>query len=427
MTEAVSAYQGDFNGLALVAIAHKDSFNRNGIYDERQQAYNDNPFRFAMMTKASLDWCQLNSWQPDIVHANDWQSSLAGFYLAEHFKHESFFTNTRSILTLHNAAYQMYCEQHELTYLGIDERFYTEQDFKQQDGLNLLKGSLGFTDGIVTVSPGYAQELKTELGGHGLADKINSLSQPFKGILNGSDESQWNPESDIYISSHFSASDLSGKQQCKLDLQQRLSLASEVSKPLLGVICRLTEQKGIDLLIPAFKQLMQANQCQIVVLGSGDEQLASELLELAENNQQNFKFINGYDIELSHQIEAGCDAFLMPSIFEPCGLNQIYSLRYGTLPLVRQVGGLKDTVCRLADDYTNRDQATGFMFLEANSTALLRELERLLAVYNQQPDVWQQLQQNAMQQRFSWQKAAQQYEQFYQLLLSQEKVAHPLI
>lgn len=426
-TVTVTARTGTHETLPVIAIEHAESFDRPGIYDDGHFAYPDNAHRFAIMSKAALDWCQQTDWCPDIVQANDWQAALACFYLAEHLSQEPFFAETRSVLSIHNGAYQMQCDAGWLAQLGIDQRFYTPNDFEDCGHLNILKGALGFADAVTTVSPGYASELVTPMGGHGLDFKYRKLQQPLIGILNGCDYDQWNPETDDWIFQNYTSIDEDGKAQCKQALQKELQLEVNPKTALLGSICRLTDQKGIHLLIPVILNLMQNHDCQFVMLGSGDEKLANQLSYIQRQYPHRFHFLNGYDTGLSHRIEAGIDAFLMPSVFEPCGLNQIYSLRYGTLPLVREVGGLQDTVCRLSQSQRNLKTATGFMFSELTEAALLEETNRMLDVYANKPTQWRAMQKNAMRQHFSWEKSAVKYEKLYRKVLKAPRVAHPLL
>lgn len=426
-TEQVTVHLGQHDSLEIISINHPASFDRDGIYDDGTDAYYDNPYRFSVMCKASLDFCKLDEWQPDIVHANDWQGAMACFYLAEHYGSDPFFENTRSVLSVHNGAYQMHCDPYWVDQIGIDGRFFSHHDFEDNGHLNLLKGGLGFADSVTTVSQGYASELITPTGGHGIDFKYRSLELPLEGILNGCDYDQWNPETDPWIAQQYATIDEPGKAACKRALQKELSLELDPDVPLLGTICRLVDQKGIHLLIPVILDLMQNQTCQVVMLGSGDKNLANQLKYIQRQYPHRFHFVDGYDTGLSHRIEAGADAFLMPSVFEPCGLNQIYSLRYGTVPLVREVGGLQDTVSRLSQSQRNLKSATGFMFTELTAQALLDETLRLLDVYQNKPAQWKMIQRNGMAKRFSWPKSATKYVSFYRKVLKRPKTPHPLL
>ncbi|MFG1498215.1 glycogen synthase [Saccharospirillum sp. HFRX-1] len=417
----IQARTGDNDGLPMVLIEHPESFERAGVYDDGYHAFDDNPRRFAILSKGALQWCLVNDWQPDIVHLNDWQSALGAYYLAEHFKDEPFFAQTRSLLTLHNGAYQGHADASWLQPLGIEARYFREDIFEDYGRINLLKGGIHFADGLNAVSPGYAEELVTDLGGHGLGRFFRARQQDLIGILNGCDYGQWSPETDPNIAAHFHNIDEPGKALCKAALQQEFGLA-ERPVPLLVSISRLTDQKGFHLLIPALEEILKEADIQVILLGSGDAELAARLHSLEQRFPLKVRFVEGYDMALSHRLEAGGDAFLMPSLFEPCGLNQIYSQRYGTLPLVREVGGLKNTVTALNDTATNHNNATGFSFLEPNSVTLQQALEQLISVFSQQPEVWQQMQRNAMAQRFEWLDSAQVYVDFYRLLLNKPRV-----
>lgn len=414
----MAAREGTDNGLRMVLLEHSASFDRTGIYDDGRFPYADNPLRFGLLSKGALQWCVDSDWQPDILHANDWQSALSCFYLAEHYRYDPFFSNTRSLLTLHNAAYQGQAPAHWLTTLGIHEQFFHPGAFEDFGRINLLKGGIRFAHGINAVSRGYAEELKTDLGGHGLGGLFRERADALVGILNGCDYGQWSPEIDPMIPARYKTPDDGGKAECKRRLQQELNLVERSDLPLLVSISRLADQKGFHLLIPALWEALRHHDFQVALLGSGDPDLAAHLHRLAQHFPERVSFIEGYDAALSHRLEAGGDGFLMPSIFEPCGLNQIYSLRYATLPLVRAVGGLKDTVEPLNGAHDNASTATGFMFNAPTEDALRLEIERLVGVYQHEPKLWLTMQRNAMEQRFEWQDAATQYVNTYRSLLA---------
>jgi starch synthase len=422
----ISFRTGSHHDIPIIAVQHAESFDRAGIYDDGQYGFDDNIKRFGILSKAALHWCKKDYWQPDIVHGNDWQSALAIFYLAEHYKNDDFFANTRSVLSLHNAAYQGHSSERWLPTVGVHEKFLNLDDFEDHGHVNLLKGALSFADSVCTVSPGYASELVTEEGGHGIHFKYQNLDN-FKGILNGCDYSQWSPETDPYLANSYANPDDDGKAKNKATLQKELNLPISSEIPLLVTICRLAEQKGIQIMIPMLWKLMSIQECQVAILGSGDQELSRQLDELQQHYPNRIRFIDGYDASLSHRMEAGGDAFLMPSIFEPCGLNQIYSLRYGTLPLVRSTGGLKDTVTRLSDSQRNSKSATGFAFDKINDEVFLQETLRMLDVFNNKPKLWKKMQHNAMAKRFDWESATKEYENLYFSVLSKPKRAHKLI
>ncbi|GGX38366.1 glycogen synthase GlgA [Saccharospirillum salsuginis] len=414
----MAARTGSHEGLPLVQLEHAESFDRPGIYDDGRWPYPDNARRFGLLSKGALQWCKDNDWRPDIVHANDWQAALCCFYLKEHFKYDTFFDNTRSLLSLHNAAYQGQVPASWLQPLGIHEQFFHPGAFEDFGQINLLKGGIRFADALCAVSPGYADELVTDLGGHGLGALFRDRSDALVGILNGCDYGQWSPETDPMIPATYTTPDEPGKAECKRRLQQEMGFA-ERDVPLLVSVSRLTDQKGFHLLIPTLWEVLRERDIQIALLGSGDPQLAAHLHRLANHFPDKVAFVEGYDNALSHRMEAGGDAFLMPSIFEPCGLNQIYSLRYGTLPLVRAVGGLKDTVVPLSATQRNTRSATGFMFEEPSEAALRAEIERMVDVYERNPKLWLAMQRNAMKQRFEWESAAREYLKTYRRMLGE--------
>lgn len=416
----MASRRGRQHGLDLVLLEHEGFFGRAGIYDDGEYPYSDNPVRFAHLCKGALQWCIDHQWQPDIVHANDWQAALTPFYLKEHYRKLPIFERTRSLLTLHNAAYQGQAPSHWLQPLGIHDQFFHPGAFEDNGQLNLLKGGLRFSDAINAVSPGYASELVTDLGGHGLAPIFRDRSKDLHGILNGCDYGQWSPVTDPLIPAQYSKPDEGGKANCKKHLQLELGLAPEPDTPLMVCISRLADQKGFQLLIPALWEVMRDENVQVAILGSGDRNTAAHLHRLNQHFDKRFAFVEGYDMALSHRIEAAGDAFLMPSIFEPCGLNQIYSLCYGTLPLVRAVGGLKDTVVPLNTQHRNSRSATGFMFEEPTAEALEAEIRRMLKVYREKPALWLSMQRNAMKQRFEWEGAAEQYVSLYRSMLSSD-------
>lgn len=396
--------QGEFAGVTVYLIEHNDYFDRGGLYNHGGDGFADNSQRFAFFCKAALRACQILQFRPDIVHGHDWQSALLGYYLKIHEADNAFFSNTRTVLTIHNGAYQQHTPAALLDALGIDHRWFNRDFFEDHGQINLLKGGIAFADKITTVSPRYAEELQTDLGSHGLAHTIGQRRQDFCGILNGCDYQEWNPQTDPYLPAHYSLQDLSGKVVCKQALQQRLNLPLATDKPLYGLVSRLTEQKGFSCLIPALWHFLH-NDVQVVLQGSGDAQIAAELNHLANAFQDKCRFIEAYDNSLAHLIEAGADFFLMPSLFEPCGLNQMYSMKYGTLPIVRAVGGLVDSVKCFESGV---ESANGFMFGPA-------QWQRLLLCLNQSKDVYadnktmSRLIHNAMSESFTWEQSAQDY------------------
>lgn len=373
--------------------------------------WSDNHLRFFLFSKAaeaiafnraSLDW------QPDIVHCNDWQTGLIPALIGEAPN------GPATVFTVHNLAYRGLFSYQIFAELGLPNHFWHHEKLEFYGQMSFIKGGLAFADAITTVSPSYAQEIQTPAFGCGLDGLLRARQADLAGILNGIDTDEWNPGSDKLIPYNYNRRTLNQKVNNKLALQEQLGLPVNAQTPMLGFIGRLVEQKGIDLILDQLGQLL-TQDCQLVVLGSGFAHYEQALATLVQQQPQKVSVTLGYNEALAHLIEASADIFLMPSIFEPCGLNQMYSLRYGTLPVVNDVGGLRDTVReRPFDDIGT--EGNGFVFLKPDSDDLHQAIKRALWCY-QQPDLWKQLQQNAMSQDFSWENSAQQYEDLYAKIL----------
>jgi starch synthase len=388
--------------VPMALIEHHDYFGRPRPYDDGHQAYPDNVLRFAFFCKAALQYCVETHWVPDLIHGHDWQTGIAAYYLKQFYQQA--LPGTKMLFTIHNGAYQQG--------LSPADRAQTEvYPSTALAGSSMLALGLAYADKVNTVSQGYATELLSEPAANGLSSLYQARGADFSGILNGCDYEQWDPATDIYLNSKYSAIQLQGKLACKLELQQRYQLAHSTG-PLFVLVSRITEQKGFAYLVPALEQWLAQADAQVLMMGTGDQYYVGKLQQLNQRYAQRFKFIEGFDEALSHQLEAAGDFFLMPSLFEPCGLNQIYSLRYGTVPLVRLTGGLKDTVRDLADT-----EPTGIGFVEPTAPALVDALNRALALY-QQVSWYKEVQQRGMQQRFGWAESALQYQQLYQQLQS---------
>lgn len=397
--------------VPVYALDAPQYFERSELYAENNQAYADNGERFAFLSAASLDMCEKVDFQPDVIHCNDWHTGLVPFLLKTRYAQSSFFAQTKSVITIHNAVFKgvFNYEQYSLIPELIQRR-YTNAEVDPSH-ISMLKAGVAYADKVNAVSPTYASELLSHLGSHGMEADFQSRAGDLYGIVNGCDYGDWNPEADPYIKQNFKANKVSlarGKKACKRDLQQQVNLPV-VDLPLYGMVCRLTEQKGIHYLIPILRDFL-ANDVQIVLVGTGDPKLASALREISDAYKEKFAFVEIYSNPLAHCVEAAADFFMMPSEFEPCGLNQMYSLAYGTLPIVRAVGGLKDTVI----DYDQTPQvATGFSFEKPTPEALLIKLQRSLLLYCQQPKEFKRLQLNAMVCKFNWKDSAEQYLAMY--------------
>jgi starch synthase len=351
------------------------------------------------MNRAHLDW------QPDVVHCNDWQTGLVPALL-------SIESNTpATVFTIHNMAYQGIFPESTFANLNLPRQLWHPDGIEFHDMLSFIKGGLAYANRITTVSPTYALEIQTPEFGYGLEGLLSHKYNILSGIINGMDLDQWNPETDRAISEPYSIETLEHKVINKTSLQARSSLPVNKSVPLFGLISRLVEQKGIDLLLDCLNEMVEM-PLQLVLLGSGDKSVEKKLMNFARLYPKKISVTIGYDEALAHQIEAGIDIFLMPSRFEPCGLNQLYSQRYGTIPIVRETGGLADTIEDALPKSLANNTATGVSFKEASAGALLEAIKRTLLLYNDKK-TWKKMQKTAMSKDFSWKNSAAQYLELY--------------
>ncbi|WP_289029495.1 glycogen synthase GlgA [uncultured Paraglaciecola sp.] len=394
----------NIENVQVLAVDYPEFFDRKGLYTDDYHAYHDNAERFAFFANAALQTAKAVSFQADVIHCNDWHTALTPYFVT--IDNSGFFTNAKTIFTIHNGAYQGTHKFSDIEYLQPHYQLHSQLD---GDALNFVRMGIRYANKINAVSPNYAQELLSPLGSHYLYDEFNRRRNDVSGILNGCDYSQWDPATDENIVAQYDYSNLAGKKHCKNDLQKNVGLPENDNLPIIGMVCRLTEQKGFAFIMPILELLLR-HQFQLVIIGTGDPEISDALRNTAAKHQSKFAFIEDFSVRKAHMIEAGSDFFLMPSLFEPCGLNQMYSLAYGTLPIVRAVGGLKDTVIDLADD---PESATGFVFVEPSGEALLACVERALLFYYESPDVFESTQKNAMLSRFTWEDAAKNYEGLY--------------
>ncbi len=381
----------------------------NPYTDSKGHPWPDNARRFSTfchaihavgMNEAGLDW------EPDIIHCNDWQTGLVPALLADEQQAPA------SLFTIHNLAYHGLYDWSTFKSLDLPHKWWSMKQLEFHDHFSFIKGGLVFADWLTTVSPTYAREIRTPAFGCGLDGLLNHRKANLTGILNGIDYSIWNPGRDPFIAARYNVRTLSRKTNNKLDLQRYFGLPENPDAPLLSHIGRLVEQKGVDLILSTLPELMKRN-IQLVVLGTGERDLEKKLKAAKKTYPDQVGVHIGYDEKLSHRIEAGADLFLMPSRFEPCGLNQIYSLRYGTIPVVRDTGGLADTVIDTKEETLQEGTANGFKFTSAKPTALLHAIDRALLLYSH-PENWRQVVQTGMAQDFSWKRSAEQYLDLYQ-------------
>ena len=380
----------------------------NPYTDDNGNPWPDIGDRFALfcriVTEVAMDRAYLD-WKPDVVHCNDWQTGLVPALLSLEEQRPA------TVFTIHNMAYQGIFPANTFTLLNLPGQLWHPDGLEYHGMLSFIKGGLAYSDRITTVSPTYANEIQTPEFGYGLEGLLAHRQHTLSGIINGIDTTVWNPETDQQIAQNYDAYTLVKKGKNKTALQRRLGLRIDPDIPLFGLIGRLVDQKGIDLVLNCLKD-MTALPLQFALLGSGDKSIQVRLQDFARLYPEKVSITIGYDEKLAHQIEAGSDMFLMPSRFEPCGLNQMYSQRYGTLPIVRRTGGLADTVVDALPEAIKNGTASGFVFKDASPGALMETIKRSLVLHANLP-LWEQLQRNAMSKDFSWENSANHYMALY--------------
>jgi starch synthase len=373
----------------------------------------DEHLRFLALTRAVLATCQRMQWSPQILHCNDWHTAFGPLFLKALYDGEALFSRTRSVLTIHNIGYQGVFSSTAIADLELGPKTYLlHQDDLRAGKINPLRHGILYADAITTVSPTHAHEICTDQYGMGLQDSLRMRAGALTGILNGVDYHVWDPRNDRYLTEHFDQDSLATKAALKSAFIERLGLTIPAATPLAGMVSRLAAQKGIELMFESLPQVLEWRELGFVALGSGDPQYERFLAELERSFPGRVAFRQGYDDELSHWIEAACDMFLMPSLYEPCGLNQMYSLRYGTVPIVRRTGGLADSVQQY-DPQTG--QGTGIVFNDFNSEALEWALNAALDLHSQ-PEHWRRMVRNGMAQDFSWETQGEKYVAMYRQL-----------
>ena len=392
-----------WHGIPIYFVDSPEYFMREGLYANAFEAYEDNGERFSFFSGAVLQTLKAIDKKPDIIHCHDWHAAMLPFLLT-HDK-SGYFDGTKTIFTIHNAAFQGVHKLESIPFLRHHPNILAQV---HGGYINMLQSGIEFATKVTTVSPNYASELLTDLGSHGLHERLVNRQADLSGILNGCDYTQWNPETDTFLPENYSVDNLHPKTSCKRALQEKSGLPENGNVPLIGMVCRLTEQKGFGYILPILDDLIKHN-VQMVIVGTGDPKVCMDLGEFAQQHPDQFAFINGFSSEHAHLVEAGADFFLMPSQFEPCGLNQMYSLAYGTIPIVRSVGGLKDTVI----DYSNDSEGTGFVFDDPTPHALLSCIRRALLAFYEDAGKFRAMQQRGMRTRFTWEAAAKNYQQLY--------------
>ncbi len=393
---------------------------RTGIYGEHgSHAYRDNHYRFSLLSAAAFSMSIKLDWIPDIMHSHDWPAGLVSSYLKENKKNGSF-KNTESVFTIHNTGYQGNFSKHDIHSTGLTWEAVSKNKAHYIDEINFLRAGIENSKAVTTVSPSYAEEIKVKGFGHGLEKLLVSKKDSFCGILNGVDYSEWDPERDKLLELNFSAKKLGNKWKLKEKLQKKASLPTNPDTALIGMVGRLVDQKGFAELCTtnkgnpgAIRQICENKDVQLVILGTGEKWIEDELSKL-DKELPNLKVYLEFDNTLAHLIEAGSDFFLMPSKYEPCGLNQVYSLKYGSIPIVRATGGLKDTVIDYFDD---KELGTGFHIPEMSSVSIVNTVKSVWDLWNDNKKSIEKIRQRGMVMEFQWEKYAKEYEALYKKCL----------
>lgn len=418
LVEEGEIYEVQYKDVTVYLLENDKYFERDQIYATPKGEFEDNDLRFGFLSLGALEIAKLLNFKPNIIHCHDWQCAFIPICLKwrKHLKDDEFFKDSKIVLTIHNISYQGQFDKNIIDKYGLPGFLFTSQGLELYGKVNLLKGGILYSDLVTTVSPTFAEEIKKRDYGHGLDAVLKWISRKsdnLTGILNGIDYDVWNPESDNAIYSKFSANDISAKTTNTSKLKEELGLSENEEYPLLCFVSKLTEQKGLDLLIDSLPQILDLGY-QVVIIGSGEARFEQMLRKANRKFRKNLSITIKPSEELERKIYAGSDMLLMPSRFEPCGLGQIIALRYGTIPVVRGTGGLLDTV----KDYTeNNKNGNGFIFHEFSKVSLLDALLRAITLYEDN-NAWRKLISRAMKEDFSWRKSGKTYKEIYQKLLT---------
>ena len=410
-------------GVRVLFVDCPPLFDRDGLYNAGQVDFDDNPLRFAFLTIAALEWAAASASPVDVVHAHDWQAGLTGAYLRQHFGRHPVLAEVPLVFTIHNLAYQGIADKSWLPRLGLGWDLFTVDGLEFWDRLSFLKAGVNFSDAVTTVSPTYALEIQRPEYGVGFDGVMRARADALVGILNGIDTDIWNPSADVHLPAPYTAKTLAAKQQSKRAVLEAFGLPvdeASLARPLAGIVSRLVDQKGFDLVAQVAEPLVDAGAA-FVVLGSGDGRYEHLWRVLAARRPSTVGVHIGFDERLAHLVEAGADLFLMPSRYEPCGLNQMYSLRYGTVPVVRATGGLVDSV---APWNPETKTGTGFLFADYSGDALLGAFHAALETFGR-PAEWKKLQQNGMKADFSWDRSAKAYVTVYKRVIAARRARRP--
>ncbi len=409
--------------VPVLFIEHNDFFDRKELYSVNGIDYPDNAERMSFFSMASLEAVRKLEWKPDVIHTNDWHTALVPTYLKTILATDAFFAGAATVYTVHNMGYQGNFPRDKFPALGLGWEHYSSERLEYYGSFNLMKAGLLDADIITTVSPTYAKEIQTPEMSHGMDGVLGLRTKDLYGVLNGVDYDVWSPEKDTLIARRFSAADvLAGKKENKTALLKRVALPDR-GAPVIGMISRLADQKGFDILAEAMPALLKMD-LQFVILGTGEPKYHDLLTRAQTESDGKVSVTLGFDNTLAHQIEAGSDMFLMPSRYEPCGLNQLYSLRYGTVPIVRKTGGLADSIVNVTDDGIANGKSTGFVFGPYTSEALLAAVRKAVKTYDDRK-AWEKLMKNDMAQDFSWDAAAKKYVSLYEKAAAAKRGSAP--
>lgn len=398
----------EVEGQRFILIEQDDLFDRDGLYGPPGGAYEDNLLRYALFTRAAIEAAALLERPVDLFHCHDWQTALLPMLLKTQYQHHTAIAKAATVFTIHNLAYQGIFPATQIIQVGLPPEHFHPEGYEFFGQINCMKAGIMMADAVTTVSPSYAEEILTPAYGWHLEGFLARHRHKLSGIVNGLDIVTWNPATDAALAAPFQAGRVAGKAKCKQALQRELGLASSPRTPVLAMISRLAEQKGLDLLLPCVTEWVHHGY-QLVFLGSGEAHYEAALAEFAERHRGQVHFFNGFDEALSRRIYAGSDIFLMPSRFEPCGLSQLMAMRYGSVPVVRATGGLIDTV---RDYDAQRKASTGFCFTTPSHAAFAGAVARAVDVYRHAP-AWSPLRARAMRRDSSWDASARAYETLY--------------
>ncbi len=405
------------DGVPVYFFEREDLFDRPNLYRNAEGDYYDNLERFAFFSRAALLFARAAGMGFDVIHCHDWQTGLIPAYLSTLYRTDPFFSSTATLFTIHNIGYQGLFPREKLAVCGLPPETYHPEGVEYWGGISLLKAGIVYSDAVTTVSPTYSREIQTSEFGLGMEGILRNKSAALHGILNGADYSVWDPATDPHIASNYDSRRLSGKAANKAALLEEIGLDPALLKrPVLGITSRLSHQKGCDLLIPVLDELVRM-KVGLVILGEGEERYEKPLLEAAERHPGKVSVTVGFDEALAHRIMAGADIFLVPSLYEPCGLTQMYALKYGTVPVVRATGGLEDTI----EDFDPRNKTgNGFKFGPYDANAFLLSIQRAVDLWADEEN-WERLMRKGMAADFSWTRSGERYLELYQSLLAAKR------